>query len=99
MSRLADFWNGRLPLAEAFWVWAVFVGLTLNVAATGLTLAALAAQLPPAAALAIHLAPAPLDVALAVGVWRSAGRYAGPRHRADMARAAAVVWAGVLTLV
>lgn len=99
MSRLGDFWAGRLPLAEAFWTWAVAGGLALNVAATGLTLAALAAELPPALAVAVHLAPAPLNVALAVAVWRSAARYDGPRAWAEAARAAAVAWAALLMLI
>ena len=99
MSRLGDLWAGRLPLVEAFWVWAVGVGLAVNLAATALTLGALSAGLPPAAAVAAHLVPAPVNVALAIAVWRSAGRYEGPRRWAEGARVSAVGWAGLLMLL
>lgn len=99
MRRLADLWHGRLPLAEAFWVWAVCAGLILNVAATALMLAALAADLPGGVALAVHLVPAPYNVAVAIAVWRSAGRYEGPQFWADMARTGAIAWAICLMLL
>lgn len=99
MSRLGDVLAGRLPLAETFWTWAVGLGLAVNVAATALSLAALAADLPPAAALALHFAPVPCNIALVVAVWRSAARYAGPRRRAEAARMAVVAWAALLTLL
>lgn len=99
MTRPGDLWAGRLPLGEAFWVWLVGVGLAVNVATTGLGLAALAADLPGAVALAFHLAPAPLNVALAVAVWRSARGYEGPAFWADGARVSAIGWAAFLMLV
>ena len=99
MRRLGDLWAGRLPLAEAFWVWLVGAGLALNVAATALSLGALAADLPAAVALALHLAPAPVDVALAIAVWRSARAYEGPAFWADGARVSAIGVAGLLVLV
>ncbi len=99
MRRLADLWAGRLPLAEAFWVWAVGCGLVLNLAATFLMLAVLTAELPAALALALNFAPAPANVALAIAVWRSANAYEGPQHWADAGRAAGVAWAAFLMLV
>lgn len=99
MSRLGALWAGRLPLAEAFWLWAVAGGLALNLAASALTLAALAAGLPGGLAVAVHLLPAPVNAVLAVGVWRSAARYEGPHHWAEGARVSAVAWAGLLMLI
>ena len=99
MARLADLWHGRLPLAEAFWVWAVAVGLALNLGTTVAMLALIAADLPAGLALAVHLLPAPYNVAVAVGVWRSAGGYAGPQFWADMARAGGVAWALFLMML
>ena len=99
LARLADLWHGRLPLAEAFWVWAVGVGLALNLTTTTLMLAALAADLAAGVALAVHLLPAPYNVAVAVGVWRSAGRYEGPQVWADMGRAGAIAWAAFLMML
>lgn len=98
MSRMAALWAGRLPLVEAFWLWAVGGGLALNLGATFLMLALLTAELPAALALAVNFAPVPANVALAVGVWRSADRYEGPRHWADAARAGGVAWAAFLML-
>ena len=72
MRALGDLWAGRLPLGEAFWKHAVLIGLALNIAATGGMFAAVAAGLPDAAALAIHLSPLPYSAACVLGVWRSA---------------------------
>lgn len=99
MRRLADLWAGRLPLAEAFWVWAVGVGLVLNLAATAASLAALADGLPAAVVVALHLLPVPANVALAVAVWRSATAYEGSTFWADGARVSAIGWAGLLMLI
>jgi len=97
-ARIADFWHGRLPLGTAFWLWAVVIGAAVNVVATAGTFAALAADLPGLLALAIHLSPLPCNAACVIGVWRSATAYEGPRHLAEGARVAVVVWAVVLTL-
>ena len=99
MRRLGELWAGRVPLAEAFWTWAVGVGLAVNLAATVVSLGALAGEMPAAVAVAFHLAPTPVNVGLAVAVWRSAGAYEGPQHWADAARAGAVAWAGLLMLL
>ena len=99
MSRLADLWAGRLPLAEAFWSWAAVVGIAVNAAATAGTFAVIAADLPAWLALVVHLVPLPYNAAIAVGVWRSAAHYQGPRHWADAARAVVLVWAALLTLL
>jgi len=96
---LADLWAGRLPLGTAFWIWGVFVGLTVNFAATAATMAVLAAGLPGSAAVAVHLVPLPYNIITAVGIWRSAGNHDGARFWADMARVAAVALAVGLTLI
>jgi hypothetical protein len=49
-------------------------------------------------ALAVFLLPAPYIVIAVVGVWRSAAVYAGPRHWATLARAASVLWGGLMML-
>jgi hypothetical protein len=99
VKALADLWAGRLPLGTAFWLGGVAVGGAANLAATAGSLGAVAAGLPAAAALAIHLLPVPYNTAVAVGVWRSAGNYQGRRLWADLARAAAVLLAMGLSLV
>ncbi len=99
MRALADLWAGRLPLAVAFWTHAVLIGLAANAAATAASLAAVAADLPGGVALAIHLSPLPYTIACATGVWRSAARHKGPALQAEAARAAVLVWAGLMVLI
>ena len=97
MRALSDLWAGRLPLAAAFWTWAVLVGIAVNGLATAGTLAVLAADLPAALAVSVHLLPVPYNVACVVGVWRSAGRYGGPTYWAEAARIGVLVWAVAAT--
>lgn len=90
------FWTGQVPLARAFWEFAVlYLGL-FNLCATFALMAALAADLP-ALAVVIFLLHAPCIVVAIVGVWRSAERYGGEPHWAKLARIAVVVW-GLLLL-
>jgi hypothetical protein len=52
-----------------------------------------------AAMLVGYLISVPYNLVAAVGVWRSAGRYAGPPALAAAARAITVVVLGILSLV
>jgi hypothetical protein len=92
-------WKGQLPLARAFWEYAVFYVALANLCATAASLGALAAGLPGALAIAIFLLPVPYVVVAVVGVWRSADAYSGPQHWATLARIAAVAWGGLMTLI
>lgn len=98
MRQLGAFWHGRLSLGEAFWTYAVLIGAAVNIAATAASMTALAADLNGVLALAIHLSPLPYNVAIVVGVWRSAARHEGARHHAEAARCVVVAWAVLLTL-
>lgn len=99
MTRLGDLWHGRLPLGVAFWTCAVLTGATINVAATVAMMAALAADVPGLIALVIHLSPLPYNVAMVVGVWRSAAWHSASPHHAQTARIAVVVWAMLLSVL
>lgn len=91
-SRLATLWTGEVPLGEVFWTYAVAGGLLANAIGTTLYLWALSAG---ASLLFIYLpmlAPIPYNLFMLVAVWRSAARYTGPRERADLARAAIILW-------
>ena len=92
-------WKGQLPLARAFWEYAVFYVALANLCATAASLGALAAGLPAALAIVIFLLPVPYVVVAVVGVWRSADAYSGPQHWATLARIAAVAWGSVMTLI
>lgn len=91
-------WNGRLPLAQAFWEHAVVYAALVNLAATYATFAVLAADLPGALAVIVFLLPIPYIVVAVVGVWRSAAAYRGPQHWANLARIAAALWGGLMVL-
>jgi hypothetical protein len=91
-------WRGELPLNEAFWTWAVTVGLVVNLS-TSLGFLLLIAQDRPVAALLVgYLVSVPYNILAAVGVWRAAARYRGPPGLAQAARIAVVVGMTVLSL-
>lgn len=96
MRKLRALWAGELPLGEAFWTYAVAIGLTLNVASSLLFLALVAADRPLAALFAGYVCSVPYNVVAAVGVWRSAARYEGERAHAELARL--VTLAGMVLL-
>ncbi len=92
-------WNGQLPLPQAFWEYAVVYVALANLIATMAAFAIIAADLPGWLAVAVFLLPVPYIVVAVVGVWRSAAAYKGPPHWASLARAAAVIWGGLMVLV
>ncbi len=85
-------WRGEEPLARAFWTWAVALGAILNVAGTFLVYGALSLNAPTFVVVLAYVSPIPYNLFAFVGVWRSAERYTGPPHIADLARAALVAW-------
>jgi hypothetical protein len=93
---LTRLWRGELPLASAFWNWAVFGALVLNGTMTLLFLILLMNDFPLAALLAGHVVSVPYNILVAVGVWRSAGRYDGDPRLRTAARV--VTTAGMLLL-
>ncbi len=96
MTALLRLWRGELPLSEAFWTWAVIVGLVVNVTTT-LGFLFLLTQRQTVAALVVgHGIAVPYNIVATVGVWRSAGRDAGSPARARLVRAVTV--AGMLLL-
>lgn len=106
IKALFNLWEGRLPLPEAFWTYAIFWGALLNLAATigFLSLLVIGGGTDPPSwaaplALLLHLAPIPFNVLILVGVWRSAGRPDVTPTRRLLARCAVLVWAAGLTLI
>ena len=101
VSRLKALGSGQMPLREAFWDWAVFWGLLINLAGSALSLVVIvlsrhtgAAEaikpLAPALVLALHLLPLPYNLLFVVGVWRSAGHAGIPSVIAGAARLAVI---------
>ncbi|MCU0893820.1 MAG: hypothetical protein MUD06_05755 [Rhodospirillales bacterium] len=99
LRRIIDLWRGRLPLADAFWTYAIFWGFLINMATTLTSLGLVVADAPGWVAALVHLAPLPWNLLVLVAVWRSAGRPEVSERLRLVARAVIVVWSGFLTLV
>lgn len=102
IPRLKALWSGSVPLRHAFWDYAVFWGVLINLGTSALSLGFLlatrhqqiAAISPTTAGLlvsAFHLVPLPYNIVVLVGVWRSAGDPAVPSAASMLARAVTLV--------
>ena len=91
MNSLYRLWRGELALPDAFWNWAVFGGLAINVASSALFLFLIMADRPIAAFIAGYVLSVPYNAVVSVGVWRAAGRYAGERRWAELARMVTII--------
>ena len=95
---LLRLWRGDVPLAEAFWTWAVLVGLLVNVSTTIGFLWLMMADQVVAAFIVGYALSVPYNVVAAVGVWRSAARTDADPRWAGAARLAVVVGMTILSL-
>ncbi|TGD42431.1 hypothetical protein EEB11_14235 [Pseudotabrizicola sediminis] len=98
MTRLLALWHGDLTLRQAFWNWALFGGLLVNVTTSLLFLALLADDHPWLALSVGYGLSVPYNVVVTVGVWRSANRHDGSQTQADAARVATLILMTVLSL-
>jgi hypothetical protein len=98
MTKLRSLWLGELPLGDAFWTWAIGVGLLVNLTTSALFLVLITADRPWAALCVGYALSVPYNVLATVGVWRSAARYPGPAGHADLARFATVTLMLLLTV-
>ena len=98
MTRLRALWSGDLPLGEAFWTYAVGVGLAVNLITSLLFLVLISWDRPLAALFVGYALSVPYNVVALVGVWRSAARYEGERIHADLARIVSLVGLVLLSL-
>jgi hypothetical protein len=96
---LTALWRGELPLALAFWHYAIGYGTIVNILATAAAVASVLAGLPDAVAIALHVLPLPYVFVAVVGVWRSAARYRGDPSWAGFARGAVIAWAALMVFV
>lgn len=99
MARIQALWHGETSLSHALWTVTLLYGTLINLSATGLMFAALAAGLPTFLALAIHFVPLPYNVLALMAVWRSANHYEGPRRHAAAAQLAAALWFVLVILI
>jgi hypothetical protein len=96
MAKLRALWTGDLPLGEAFWTWAIGVGLLVNLTTSGLFLTLITLDRPLAALFVGYVLSVPYNIVVLVGVWRTAARH--PGHAADLARIVTIVLMALLTL-
>jgi hypothetical protein len=88
--RIALLWRGDIPLARAFWFYAVACGALFNLIGTILGFAVVASDGAAWLAIMAFLLPLPFNVFAVIVVWRSA---------ANAARVAVILWAVLLTLL
>ncbi|MBT4486312.1 MAG: hypothetical protein HN732_19275 [Rhodospirillaceae bacterium] len=93
-----ELWDGRRPLEETFWLYAVVYGLLLNLVTSLLFLAMLANEANTALLALTFVTPIPYNIFVVVAVWRSADSFAGPGKWADLARIGVGIWMIGLTL-
>ena len=91
MTNLCRLWRGELALPDAFWNWAVFGGLVINVASSALFLFLITADRPFFAYVVGYAPSVPYNVIVTIGVWRSAERYSGDRRWAELARIVTII--------
>ena len=91
MTKMRSLWSGELPLDEAFWTWAIGIGLLVNLTSSVLFLALITIDRPWSALFVGYALSVPYNLLAGVGVWRSAARYQGPASHADLARIATVI--------
>jgi hypothetical protein len=91
MMHLFRLLQGELALENAFWNWAVFGGFIINVVSSALFLFLIMADHTISALIVGYAFSVPYNVIVSVGVWRSAGRYAGDRRWANLARIVTVI--------
>ena len=97
MSKLRSLWQGDCPLADAFWTWAVTVGLLVNIVTSLIFVMLITQDRTVLALLGGYGISLPYNLVAIVGVWRSAARYQGPTVHAESARAATLALMAVLS--
>ena len=98
MRKLRSLWSGELPLDQAFWTWAVGVGLAINLTTSVLFLSLITVDRPWAALFFGYALSVPYNVVAVAGVWRSAARYEGSAVHAELARVASITVMLLLSL-
>ncbi len=91
MKHFYRLWQGNLALENAFWNWAVFGGLVVNICSSAIFLFLIMADRPVLAFIIGYGFSVPYNFIVSVAVWRSAGRYAGDRRWADLVRMTTVI--------
>lgn len=97
MKSLRALWRGEMPLADAFWIWTVTVGLAVNLVTSALFVALMTNDRVFEALVAGYVPSLPYNLVASVGLLRAAARYDGPALNADLARGAGLLLMAVLS--
>ena len=92
LDKLRALWRGELPLEVAFWHYAIYYGLIVNLLTTTLSIVLLLADAPIVLVIAVHLIPLPYSAVTVFGVWRSADRRGQRDKFANFARIGVLAW-------
>jgi hypothetical protein len=93
VEALGKMWRGEIPLVRAFWLWGV-VALALLTFGVQLLFIPIVMAAPSAAMfvmLVLGVGAFAYQIAVSLGVWRSAGRYTGAKVWAMLARGAVIL--------
>lgn len=74
MGALGRLWRGAMPLADAFWTWAVAIGFVINGGTSIACYVLLIADRPVAALIVGYLLSIPFNIVATIGVLRSSRR-------------------------
>ena len=91
-------WSGQVPLQEAFWTYAIGIGLLVNLTTSFLFLLLISADRALLAFIVGYVLSVPYNILALVGVWRAAASEPGNGFRADLYRVAALIWLLLLSL-
>ncbi|MBZ9695782.1 hypothetical protein FJ872_28230 [Mesorhizobium sp. B2-5-9] len=80
---IADFfrsrWLGEVPIDRLFWRDMMLVGTAINIGSSAAALILLGLKMPLGLVLAVHFAPVPYSIFLALAVWRTADKAGGAK--------------------
>ena len=91
MRAVVRLWRGQLPLADAFWNWAVIGGLLVNLGTSLAFYLLLTEDMTVPALIVGYGLSLPYNFLVTVGVWRSASAHPGDRRVADLAKVVTLV--------
>ncbi|MGE0660568.1 MAG: hypothetical protein AB7F36_17185 [Reyranellaceae bacterium] len=97
MTAIGRLWRGQMPLANAFWDWAVIGGLLVNLGTSLGFYLLLTEDLTVPAMLVGYGLSLPYNFLVTVGVWRCASAHRGSRKVADLAKIVTLVGMIVLS--
>jgi len=98
MNKIMLLWRGEMNLQSAFWNWAVFGGLIINLVSSGLFLLLAVNDQIVAAIIVGYGCSLPYNLLACVGVWRSADRYTGDQRWAELAKVTTAIGMTLLSI-